>query len=62
VIGEAILYIVMCWAAAALQPTDGVRAADRVFLANLLFGLVMGVVLAVAFCCPSVAGALPASR
>ena len=32
------------------------------FLAHLLFGLVVGIVLAVAFRRPGVAGALPASR
>jgi multisubunit Na+/H+ antiporter MnhE subunit len=32
------------------------------FLAHLLFGLVVGIVLAIAFRRPAVAGAFPASR
>jgi len=45
-----------------VNPLMGFVPQIAFFLARLLFGLVVGIVLAVAFRRPSVAGALPASR
>jgi hypothetical protein len=63
VIGGAIVYVILRWG--LLPPVNPLMAfvpQIAFFLAHLLFGLVVGVVLAVAFRRPSVAGALPASR
>ncbi len=63
VIGGAIVYVIMRWG--LLPPVNPLMAfvpQIAFFLAHLLFGLVVGIVLAVAFHRPAVAGALPASR
>ncbi len=63
VIGGAIVYVIQRWG--LLPPTNPLMAfvpQIAFFLAHLLFGLVVGVVLAVAFRRRSVAGALPGSR
>jgi hypothetical protein len=63
VIGGAIVYVIMRWG--LLPPTNPLMAfvpQIAFFLAHLLFGLVVGIVLAVAFGRPAVTGALPASR
>jgi hypothetical protein len=63
VVGGAIVYVINRWG--LLPPTNPLMTfvpQIAFFLAHLLFGLVVGVVLAVAFRRPAVAGALPASR
>jgi hypothetical protein len=63
VIGGAIVYVIMRWG--LLPPVNPLMAfvpQITFFLAHLLFGLVVGIVLAVAFRRPKVARALPASR
>ena len=63
VVGGAIVYVINRWG--LLPPTNPLMAfvpQIAFFLAYLLFGLVVGIVLAVAFRRPAVAGALPASR
>jgi hypothetical protein len=63
VIGGAIVYVIMRWG--LLPPVNPLMAfvpQIAFFLAHLVFGLVVGIVLAVAFRRPGVAGALPASR
>ncbi len=63
VIGGAIVYVLMRWG--LLPPVNPLMAfvpQIAFFLAHLLFGLLVGIVLAVAFRRATVAGALPASR
>jgi uncharacterized membrane protein len=63
VAGGAIVYVVNRWA--LLPPTNPMMALVpqiAFFLAHLLFGLVVGVVLAAAFQRGNVAGLLPASQ
>jgi len=63
VIGGAIVYVIMRWG--LLPPVNPLMAfvpQIAFFVAHLLFGLVAGIVLAVAFRRPAVTGALPASR
>ncbi len=63
VIGGAIVYVIMRWG--LLPPVNPLTAfvpQIAFFLAHLLFGLVVGIVLAVAFRRATVASALPASR
>jgi hypothetical protein len=63
VIGGAIVYVIVRWA--LLPPVNPLMAfvpQIAFFLAHLLFGLVVGIVLALAFRRPAVAGALPARR
>jgi hypothetical protein len=62
VIGGAIVYVIMRWG--LLPPVNPPMAFVpqlAFFLAHLLFGLIVGIVLAIALRRPSVAGALPAS-
>lgn len=61
VIGGAIVYVILRWG--LLPPVNPLMALvpqTAFFLAHLLFGLAAGIVLAVAFRRPAVAGALPA--
>ncbi len=61
VIDGAIVYLILRWG--LLPPVNPLMAfvpQTAFFLAHLLFGLVAGIVLAVAFRRPAVAGALPA--
>jgi hypothetical protein len=63
VIGGAIVYVITRWG--LLPPVNPLMAfvpQIAFFLAHLLFGLVVGVMLAMAFRRSSVAAALPASR
>jgi len=63
VIGGAVVYVIMRWG--LLPPVNPLMAfvpQIAFFLAHLLFGLVAGIVLAVALCRPGIAGALPAGR
>ena len=63
VIGGAVVYVIMRWG--LLPPVNPLMAfvpQIAFFLAHLLFGLVVGVMLAMAFRRSSVAAALPASR
>ena len=63
VIGGAIVYVIMRWGLLpAINPLMAFVPQLAFFLAHLLFGLVVGIVLAVAFRRPGVARALPASR
>jgi len=62
VIGGAIVYVVMRWGLLPPSPLMAFVPQIAFFLAHLLFGLVVGIVLAVAFRRPAVTGALPASR
>jgi hypothetical protein len=63
VIGGAIVYVIMRWGLLPpVNPLMGFVPQIAFFLAHLLFGLVVGIVLAVAFRRRGVAGALPASR
>jgi len=61
-IGGAIVYVIMRWG--LLPPVNPLMAfvpQIAFFLAHLLFGFVVGVVLAIAFRRPAVTGAFPAS-
>jgi hypothetical protein len=63
VIGGVIVYVIMRWG--LLPPVNllmGFVPQIAFFRAHLLFGLVVGIVLAVAFRRRGVAGAPPASR
>ena len=63
VIGGAVVYVIMRWG--LLPPVNPLMAfvpQIAFFLAHLLFGLVVGIVLAVALRRPGIAGALPAGR
>jgi hypothetical protein len=62
VIGGAIVYVIMRWG--LLPPVNPLMAfvpQIAFFLAHLLFGFVVGIVLAIAFRRPAVTGAFPAS-
>jgi hypothetical protein len=63
VVGGAVVYVVLRWG--LLPPVNPLMAfvpQVAFFLAHLLFGLVAGIVLAVAFRRAAVAGAFPAGR
>lgn len=61
--GGVIVYVIMRWALLPLtNPLMAFVPQTAFFLAHLLFGLVVGIVLAIAFRRPGVAGSLPASR
>jgi hypothetical protein len=63
VIGGAIVYVIMRWGLLpATNPLMAFVPQIAFFLAHLLFGLVVGIVLAIAFRRPAVARAFPASR
>jgi hypothetical protein len=63
VIGGAIVYIILRWGLLpSVNPLMAFVPQLAFFLAHLLFGLVAGIVLAVAFRRAAAAGALPASR
>jgi hypothetical protein len=63
VIGGAIVYVIMRWGLLpSINPLMAFVPQIAFFLAHLLFGLVVGTVLAVAFRRSGVAGALPANR
>jgi hypothetical protein len=63
VIGGAIVYVIMRWGLLpATNPLMSFVPQIAFFLAHLLFGLVVGIVLAIAFRRPAVARAFPASR
>ena len=60
--GGAIVYVVMRWGLPPpANPMMGLVPQTAFFLAHLLFGLVIGIVLAMAFRRPGLRGALPAS-
>lgn len=62
-IGGAVVYVILRWR--LLPPVNPLMAfvpQIAFFLAHLLFGLVVGIVLAVAFRRPGGAGALPVGR
>jgi hypothetical protein len=63
VIGGAIVYVIMRWGLLpSANPLMAFVPQIAFFLAHLLFGLVVGIVLAITFRRPAVARALPASR
>lgn len=63
VIGGAIVYVILRWGLLpSANPMMALVPQIAFFLAHLLFGLVAGIVLAVAFRRPAVAGAFPARR
>ena len=63
VIGGAIVYVIMRWGLLpVVNPLMAFVPQTAFFLAHLLFGLVVGIVLAITFRRPSVARALPADR
>ena len=62
VAGGAIVYVMRWGLLPPFNPMMAFVPQIAFFLAHLPFGLVVGVVLVVAFHRPSVAGALPASR
>jgi hypothetical protein len=62
-IGGAIVYVIVRWGLLPpVNPLMGFVPQIAFFLAHLLFGLVVGIVLAIAFRRPGVARALPAGR
>jgi hypothetical protein len=63
VIGGAVVYVIMRWGLLpSVNPMMGFVPQIAFFLSHLLYGLVVGIVLAIAFDRRGVSGALPASR